>query len=110
MKTKNALAFWYNLKGNYDVVIFDNLKNLKKFKAEYEELYNAFINGELDFDNFQFNAENLYEWYSEHIIKVINELYSKDFEEDKYYTKYIIEYINDEKTKIEIFDKLDYGC
>ena len=110
MKTKNALAFWYNLKGNYDVVVFDNLKNLKKFKAEYEELYNAFINGELDSTEFEFNTENLYGWYENHIIKVIDEIYNKDFEEDKYCTKYIIDYINDEKTKIEIFDKLDYGC
>lgn len=105
MKQKKALAFWYNLKGCYDIVVFDNLRNLKKFKKEYEELYAAFENEQITFDAFSFNAENLFYFFEGNILKVIDEVYSKDIEEYKYF----FDYIDNEEIKIIIDDKLEYG-
>lgn len=109
MKKKNAIAFWYNLKGNYDITIFDNKRNLNKFAKQYKEIYTKFENEELTFDEFTIYAENLAEDFSEKIIKIIDEVYSRDIEEDEIFDKYIIGYINGEKTKIILCEILDYG-
>lgn len=109
MKKKNAIAFWYNLKGNYDIVIFDNKRNLNKFAKQYKEIYNKYENEELTFDEFTFLTENLAEDFSEKIIKIIGEVYWRDIEEDEIFDKYIIGYINGEKTKIILCEMLDYG-
>lgn len=105
MKQKKALAFWNNLKGYYDIVVFDNLRNLKKFKKEYAELYEAFENEQITFDEFSFYAENLFYFFEENILKVIDEVYSKDIKENKYF----FEYIDNEEIKIIIDEKLEYG-
>ena len=105
MKQKKALAFWNNLKGYYDVVVFDNLRNLKKFKKEYAELYEAFENEQITFDAFCFNAENLFCFFEGNILKVIDEVYSKDIKEHKYF----FDYIDNEEIKIIVDDRLEYG-
>lgn len=107
MKQKKALAFWYNLKGCYDIVVFDNLRNLKKFKKEYAELYEAFENEQITFDEFGFNAENLFCFFEGNILKVIYEVYSKDIEIEE--DKYFFDYIDNEEIKIIVDDKLEYG-
>lgn len=102
MKTKNALAFWCNLKGNYDVIVFDNKKNLTKYAKAYKEIYDKAINDDLTFDEFDCLADNLAQTMWDNIIKVIDEILGRDLDS-------ITAYIDDIEYKINIVEKLDYG-
>lgn len=104
MKTKNAVAMWCNLKGNYDIIIFNNKRNLNKFAKEYKTVYNELEQEKITFEEFELFANGLAEHFEEHIIKIENELYWRDIKEDVFTT-----YINSEQTKINIIEKLDYG-
>lgn len=109
MKTKNSIAFWYNLKGYNDIIIFDNKRNLNKFVKEYKEIYNDFENEKTTFEEFTFFCETLQQFFEEKIIKTENEIFYKDIKEDKNTNKYIETYINGEKTKAIICNFLEYG-
>lgn len=104
MKTKKAVAFWCNLKGNYDIVIFNNKNKLNKFVKEYNILYEDFENEKYDFEEFCFFTETLAEHFEEYILHVENEIFSKEIKDN-----IIILQINNEKIKVEICNFLDYG-
>lgn len=106
---KNALAFWYNLKGDYDIIVFDDKRNLNKFAKEYKELFAEMEQGKITFDDFDFFAEALQQHFEEHIIDIVNEIYSRDFECDKFGDKYITIYKNNQRQKIKICEFLDWG-
>ena len=111
MKTtkKNALAFWYNLKGNYDIIVFDNKRNLNKFAKEYKEIFAEFEQGKLTIDEFDFFTQTLQLYFEEYIVDIVNEIYSKDFECDKFGDKYITICNNNKKQKITICEFLEWG-
>lgn len=110
MNKKNALAFWYNLKGNYDVVVFDNKRNLNKFAKEYKQLYNeCFVDNKISVHEFDYCTTILAQQFDENIINYANEIFSRDIKEDETYNKYIIENIENKETKIIICEFLEYG-
>lgn len=104
MQTKhNALLFWYNLKGNYDLVIFDNGHTKNKFKKEYTTLYEQFINEEISFDEFTHIVDmSIMPFYEDKIKAVINDLYWRDIRECYYI-------YNNTRIILDDTDKLDYG-
>ena len=100
MTKKYGVAFWYNLKGWYDVLVFKDKRRLNKFVKDYKELYDKMMNEEITWDDFEGMSEFMFNsWYCEDIIKVIDELrLSKDDA-----------FIIDDELKIYITDYLDYG-
>jgi hypothetical protein len=104
MKTKYALAFWYNLKGNYDIIVFDNKRNLTKYVIAYKDIYNLMENGEIDFEEFNTLAYILNNKFGESVLKCETDIYYKDIKDNDFYC-----YIDNEKTKINIVTKLEYG-
>ena len=104
MKTKHALAFWYNLKGNYDLIIFDNKRHLTKYATTYKVIYNLMENGKMEFEGFSKLADLLNDKFEENVLKYETDIYHKDIKDNDFYC-----YIDDEKTKINIVEKLEYG-
>lgn len=102
MKTKHALAFWCNLKGNYDIVVFDNKKSLNKYAKVYNVIYDEMERGALSFEEFSALSDNLDYTNRDNIAKVICEVYSKDLDD----LTTCIDYI---QYKIQVDAKLDYG-
>ena len=93
---------WHNLKGNYDVIVFDNKRNLNKFVKAYKEIYKLMEDEEITCAEFDCFADNLAMQIWDNIIKTEEDVYSKDLDD-------LEMYIDDKKTKINIVEKLDYG-
>lgn len=108
MKQKNAVKFWYNLKGCYDVLIFDNKRNLEKFTKEYKTIFENLEDEKIDFEEFEYLQNDLSNKYEKNIIKYDDEFYYKDFLKDKYYNEFYFDYIDGVKTKINILESLNY--
>lgn len=103
METKNGIAFWYNLKGRYDVVVFDNKKNLNKFYKEFAETYNKMQQEEISCEEFEFLAEMLSQRFEGNIVAVINEISMKDID------KGITFYDDGIETRVQVCQYLEYG-
>lgn len=108
MEEKYALSLWYNLKGHYDVVIFENLETLKKFRKEYTSIFTDYLDEKITYDEFDYLTESLYYSYFDNVIKVIDEIYWRDIKEDEN-GYYILDNIDGEDVKVIILDRLDYG-
>lgn len=104
METKHALAFWYNLKGNYDIVIFDNKRHLTKYATTYKGIYNLMENGKINFEEFSALVDALNDKFWESVLKYEEDIYHKDIKDNDFYC-----YIDNEKTKVNIVAKLEYG-
>lgn len=102
MDTKHAIAFWYNLKGNYDVIVFDNKWNLNKYAKAYKEIFDKMTSEELTYAEFDAFADALGQAFWDNIIKVIDEVYTKDMDS-------ITTWIDNKRYKIKVDAKLDYG-
>ena len=98
MKYKNAVAFWYNLKGNYDIVIFDNKRNLNKFVKQYKQMYkDCYIDNEISIHDFDYFTSILMQEFDDNIVDYVNEVFSREIDNNKY------------AKNILICEYLDYG-
>lgn len=99
---KNGILIWYNLKGRYDLLIFKNGHIKNKFKKEYKELFESWLEHKTTDDEFFEYSQDLMNWLEPDIIEEID-----DIKTDKNGYSYII--YNEEKVIIDD-NKLDYGC
>ena len=103
MKTKySGILIWYNLKGRYDLLVFNSGYEKNKFKKEYKNLYKLMEDEIIDFEEFLIETEILSRRYD---IELFEEICG--IKTDKNGFDYII--YNDVKIIIDN-EKLDYGC
>lgn len=98
----NAVAIWCNLKGYYDIIIFKNGHQKNKFLKDYKELYAKFLDSEIDFEDFTYYLDTMFEYFE---VDTLEEYYSKDIKKDKNYFDYIVF----DNEKLVITDFIEYG-